>query len=111
MNDIKAAKDLLEIARRTLQSDVLPQQTGQTKYACLMIGRALEVYGRSLDAGPAPECPFPTTETLCADIRAGRCDPGRADNHTAIAWLKALNTHELSISNPKALASAVSQNH
>lgn len=112
------AADLLEIARQTLLSDLLPGLKGRQKYQALMIANAIAIAvresraGRQLETvereelavllGGAPWGPQ-TQQRLCLAIRAGSFDEPQAFKNLHSALLITTEA-EVQISNPKALS-------
>lgn len=92
MTDRPDAKELLEIARAALASELLPFLPPDKRLTGLMVASALAMAAREL-AAPLPELPPVRT----ADIRAGKHD---ADTALYEALLTEAKTRAL-ISNPK----------
>jgi hypothetical protein len=120
-----SSRDLLEIARATLLSEIAPALPEAQRYAALMAANALAIAGRELaapGAGPAelarlaallrpgwaphgdgPETLREGTARLAARIREGAFDDGPARD-SLLAHLRETVRARLAISNPRALA-------
>lgn len=119
-----SSRDLLEIARATLLSEIAPAIPEAQRYGALMAANALAIAGREIaapDAGPAelarlaallpgwtppgdaPESLREGTARLAARIREGAFDDGAARD-SLITHLRETVRARLAISNPRALA-------
>ena len=65
------AADLLDIARDTLLSEIVPQLKGDVRFKALMIANAMAIAGRAAQDAVAE---LADAATICGDIRAGRAD-------------------------------------
>ncbi len=54
MFDEPNGQSLLEIARATLESDIIPRLEGEQKYAALMVASAMSIAGREIGAEHEP---------------------------------------------------------
>ena len=119
-----SAADLLDIARRTIVSDIAPALPEPARYAALMAANAIAIASREIAAaatGPGeitrigallgdwtPTADLQSdlreaTARLAARIRAGRFDEGEA-RLRLVGHLRETTRSRLAVSNPKALA-------
>ncbi len=119
-----AAADLLDIARATILSDIVPALPGNQRYAALMAANALAIAGRELalpstgadeiarlaallgdwSPGADPgEALRDATARLAARVREGRFDEGGA-RVLLLAHLRETTRARLAVSNPRLLA-------
>ncbi|HYF08451.1 MAG TPA: DUF6285 domain-containing protein [Acetobacteraceae bacterium] len=111
---------LLETAREVVLKELLPHLPEAQKFAARMVANAMAIaaregrqvpgwpdagareiarvmdYTRAGDAGAI-------LRRFAADIRAGRCDPGRPEHASAFAALRALARRRAEVSAPRAL--------
>lgn len=92
MTDRPDAKEMIEVARATLASEVLPFLPPDRRLTGLMIASALAMAARELEV-PLPAIPSVTV----ADIRAGRHDADKPLHEALLSDAKA----RALISNPK----------
>ncbi|MBK6981188.1 MAG: hypothetical protein IPH30_06620 [Betaproteobacteria bacterium] len=118
------AADLVDIARATILSDIVPALPGDPRYAALMAANALAIAGRDLalpstsedeiarlaalldDWSPAAdpgEALKDATARLAARVREGRFDEGEA-RVRLLAHLRETTRARLAVSNPRLLA-------
>lgn len=119
-----AAADLLDIARATILSEVVPALPEAQRYAALMVANALAIAARELAAptpdaaerarlaalladgvpgGDGPQALREATARLAARIREGLYDEGDA-RLRLLAHLRETTRARLAVSNPRALA-------
>ena len=119
MREIPDGPGLLDIARETLLSDVVPRLAPEHRLPALMAANAMAIAGREARAGTAWEADLagrlaalPGMEgpdgaallaQLAAGIRAGDADPGTSLHGPAGAFLHAYAEARCRISAPKAL--------
>jgi len=127
MRDEPNAMDLLEIALKTFNENILPEVSPEQRYSALMIANALSIAARELNEGEeqgrmilkALQTLFGEKETcgiegialyeeiedlerqLCDDIARGKYD---TDFKPLMTCLKTVVHARLAISNPKLLA-------
>jgi hypothetical protein len=120
------ARELLGIARETINARILPALPEDLRYTALMIANAMAIARREIEAGAASarselqrlrallfedapltaDRPMETilaeyNRRLAGEIRAGRYD---SDNSTVLAHLRRTVEEKLAISNPKGLS-------
>ncbi len=88
---------LLEIARLTLQTEIIPGLTGDARFKALMVANAMAIAQRAAEQGMVTG--LPDADGLCRAIRAGLHD----DDQALAARLRALAEARCRISAPKAL--------
>ena len=86
---------LLEIARKTLQQDIIPNLQGDARFKALMVANALAIEIRAGNETPAPAFPY----TISGDIRAGKHD----DDHALATQLRQYAMQRCRVSAPKAI--------
>jgi hypothetical protein len=91
------AASLLEIARETLQREVIPQLLGDARFKALMVANAMAIARRAAAQPPVPD--LADAPALVAAIRAGAHD----DDAALAARLRAHAEARCRISAPKAL--------
>jgi len=126
MNDRPDARELLAIARDTFVTEILPALPEKLRYTGLMIGNALAIAKREIEAGDAPhraelgrlrallsESPAPLAgealraalegynQRFAKDIRAGQFDGQKRTS--MFEHLRQTTVDKLSVSNPKIL--------
>jgi hypothetical protein len=112
--------NLISVARAALTEDIVPNVPAERRYTALMLGNALGIATRELEAGNRareqalerlqalyPDAPRePDLEALerqlATDIRAGIHDSGGAREAVA-AYLEARTRDQVAISNPRYL--------
>jgi hypothetical protein len=97
MTELPRPDALLEIARATLQADILPHLTGEARFKALMVANAMAIAQRAAVQGDVPE--LANADAICEAIRAGMHDGDAA----LAARLRALAEARCRISAPKAL--------
>lgn len=119
MNIRPDARELLAIARQTLQDELLPQLPGSLRYQVLMVANAMAIAARECRDGEAADAAeaqllaalpdageaslTDARQALCQAIRQGRFDEPGTDQEQLFAALSAITRARLSISNPKGL--------
>ncbi len=91
---------LLDIARTTLQQEVIPGLEGDARFKALMVANAIAIAMRALGSPPAETLPDATA--LCQAIRSG----ARDDDAALAARLRAWAEARCAISAPKTLINA-----
>lgn len=81
------AADLLETARSVLLDEIVPSLAGPARYKALMIANAMAIAGRAAQAAPLAE--LADAASICAAIRAGRCDDDDAVFERLLAYAEA----------------------
>ncbi len=107
------AQDLLEIARTTLLTSVIPQLAGDARFQALMVANAIAIARRDAGADMRQlaeaidrlrDLARGDMRELSAQIRAGAHDPGTATHAAVASLLTRLAEARCRISAPKALA-------
>jgi hypothetical protein len=117
--------DLLDTARTVLREQLLGELPPEHRLTALMIANAMAIAGRELSSGETlrrahldslgallggvDEAGLPRTDdtierlnrALCAEIRAGRADPGTPLHERAYAHLLSVQRARVLISNPR----------
>jgi hypothetical protein len=111
---------LISVARAALTEDIVPNVPAERRYTALMLGNALGIATRELEAGNRPreealerlQALYPDAprepdlealeRRLAADIRGGTHDSG-ATHEAVAAYLEARTRDQVAISNPRYL--------
>lgn len=114
MSHLDATADLLEVARTTLRTAVLPHVAADGRYEAAMVANALAIAARELELGPKARAEerellagfYATPDAslaelrrrLCQELRSGALDDAR--EATLRALLRRFVHARLAISNP-----------
>jgi len=99
MKDKSDGSDLLRLARRIMQQQLLEHIPAEKKYTARMVAGAMAIVARQIDRGDENENDEESRQ-LSADIRAGRVGPQLPDYDTVYETLCDQARLKVLISNP-----------